>query len=129
MCYGAFDDIIEAISALDADVISIENSRSPGDDPGLLRGTGYDNEIGPGVYNIHSPACSTRTSSTPSCGPGSQMPADRLWVNPDCGLKTRTWDEVLPALAHMVEAARSPAGGDCRRSHGGAAGGLTGTCD
>jgi 5-methyltetrahydropteroyltriglutamate--homocysteine methyltransferase len=108
MCYSAFDDIITAISALDVDVISIENSRSRGTILGALRESGYDNEIGPGVYDIHSPRVpgvdELKTMLRASL---AVVPVDRLWVNPDCGLKTRTWDEVLPALANMVEAARS----------------------
>ncbi len=107
MCYSAFDDIIDAISALDADVLSIENSRSGGELLQVFRATGYDKEIGPGVYDIHSPrvpgeeeivAMLTATLAV--------LPSERVWVNPDCGLKTRAWDEVTPALARMVAAAR-----------------------
>lgn len=107
MCYCEFNDIMPSIAALDADVISIETSRS---DMELLEGFSdfkYPNEIGPGVYDIHSPRC-------PSCSDMSrllekateQLPPENIWVNPDCGLKTRRWEEVTPALANMVEAAR-----------------------
>ncbi len=107
MCYSQFDDIIQSISDLDADVISIENSRSNGTLLQVFRHTGYDKEIGPGVYDIHSPR-------VPSEGEIEDilhailtvLPADQVWVNPDCGLKTRAWDEVSPALAHLVAATR-----------------------
>jgi len=107
MCYSAFDDIIEAISALDADVLSIENSRSGGDLLGVFRHTGYDKEIGPGVYDIHSPRVPGEDEIVAMLQATlAVLPPDRVWVNPDCGLKTRSWDEVTPALARMVEAAR-----------------------
>jgi 5-methyltetrahydropteroyltriglutamate--homocysteine methyltransferase len=107
MCYSQFDDIIDAISALDADVLSIENSRSGGELLEVFRRTGYDKEIGPGVYDIHSPR-------VPSEGEIAHMllstlevlPVGRVWVNPDCGLKTRTWAEVKSSLENMVAAAR-----------------------
>lgn len=107
MCYSAFNDIIAAIAALDADVISLENSRSGGELLEVFRQTSYDKGIGPGVYDIHSPRI-------PSIGEMEQMlratlqvlPAEKVWVNPDCGLKTRTWEEAMPALEHMVAAAR-----------------------
>jgi 5-methyltetrahydropteroyltriglutamate--homocysteine methyltransferase len=107
MCYAEFNDILPQIAALDADVITIETSRS---DMELLRGFGdfaYPNAIGPGVYDIHSPR-------VPSAGDilrlmhkaAAVIPAGQLWVNPDCGLKTRAWPETRAALANMVEAAR-----------------------
>jgi 5-methyltetrahydropteroyltriglutamate--homocysteine methyltransferase len=107
MCYSAFDDIIAAIVALDADVLSIENSRSGGELLRVFERVGYPRQVGPGVYDIHSPR-------VPGVGELQSMllatiaviPAERVWVNPDCGLKTRTWSEVLPALNAMVEAAR-----------------------
>jgi len=106
MCYAEFNDILPAIAAMDADVITIETSRS---DMELLEGFGefrYPNEIGPGVYDIHSPR-------TPSVEEIERLlrralkviPVERLWVNPDCGLKTRAWSEVDPALTAMVAAA------------------------
>ncbi len=107
MCYSAFDDIIDAIAALDADVLSIENSRSGGELLRVFRRTGYDKEIGPGVYDIHSPRVPGEDEIVAMLRATLEvLPADRVWVNPDCGLKTRTWDEVTPALAHMVAAAR-----------------------
>ncbi len=107
MCYSAFDDIIEAIAALDADVLSIENSRSGGELLQVFEKVGYPQEIGPGVYDIHSP----RVPSEEEIGQMLRatlavLPPDHVWVNPDCGLKTRAWEEVTPALEHMVAAAR-----------------------
>lgn len=107
MCYSSFNDIIDAISALDADVISLENSRSGGELLEVFRQTGYDKGIGPGVYDIHS----TRIPHADEIEAMLQailrvLPPENVWVNPDCGLKTRTWEEVTPALEHMVEAAR-----------------------
>jgi 5-methyltetrahydropteroyltriglutamate--homocysteine methyltransferase len=107
MCYAEFNDILSAIAAMDADVITIETSRSGME---LLDGFGafrYPNEIGPGVYDIHS-------SRVPSVGDMLALieracqviPSERLWINPDCGLKTRGWDETERALANMVKAAR-----------------------
>ncbi len=107
MCYSEFDDIVDAISALDADVISIENARSAGDLLPALRRTGYDKDIGPGVYDIHSPRVPDTAEIVASVRATlTALPADQLWVNPDCGLKTRAWHEVTPALEHMVAAAR-----------------------
>jgi len=107
MCYSAFDDIIDAISALDADVLSIENSRSGGDLLRVFRRTGYDKEIGPGVYDIHSPRVPGEDELVAMLRATLEaLPAGQVWVNPDCGLKTRAWDEVTPALARMVAAAR-----------------------
>jgi 5-methyltetrahydropteroyltriglutamate--homocysteine methyltransferase len=107
MCYSAFDDIIDAIAALDADVISLENSRSAGDLLEVFRQTRYDKEIGPGVYDIHSPRVPTVDEIEAMLRATLQvLPAESVWVNPDCGLKTRTWEEVVPALEHMVAAAR-----------------------
>jgi len=107
MCYSAFDDIIDAISALDADVLSIENSRSGGELLQVFRATGYDKEIGPGVYDIHSPRVPSEEEIVAMLTATlAVLPSERVWVNPDCGLKTRTWDEVTPALARMVAAAQ-----------------------
>jgi 5-methyltetrahydropteroyltriglutamate--homocysteine methyltransferase len=107
MCYSAFDDIIAAISALDADVLSIENSRSGGELLRVFRRTGYDKGVGPGVYDIHSPRVpSTEEIETLLRATLEVLPAENVWVNPDCGLKTRTWDETTSALEHLVAAAR-----------------------
>ncbi|MFC5513863.1 5-methyltetrahydropteroyltriglutamate--homocysteine S-methyltransferase [Massilia jejuensis] len=107
MCYAEFNDILPQIAALDADVITIETSRS---DMELLRGFGayaYPNAIGPGVYDIHSPRVpSARDILRLMHKAADVIPARQLWVNPDCGLKTRGWAETRVALANMVEAAR-----------------------
>jgi 5-methyltetrahydropteroyltriglutamate--homocysteine methyltransferase len=108
MCYAEFNDIIEAIGELDADVISIESSRS---DMELLAAFGkyhYPNEIGPGVYDIHSPRVAGPGEMEDLLGKALEvLTPDQLWVNPDCGLKTRRWEEVEPSLEHMVEAAKA----------------------
>jgi 5-methyltetrahydropteroyltriglutamate--homocysteine methyltransferase len=107
MCYAEFNDIIGAIARMDADVISIEASRS---NMGLLDAFHqfhYPNDIGPGVYDIHSPRVPSRNEMAGLLQKALEViPAERLWVNPDCGLKTRRWEEVIPALSHMVEAAQ-----------------------
>jgi 5-methyltetrahydropteroyltriglutamate--homocysteine methyltransferase len=106
MCYSAFDDIIDAIAALDADVLSIENSRSGGELLRVFERVGYPSEIGPGVYDIHSPRIPSQEEIVRMIRATlAVLPADRVWINPDCGLKTRSWPEVLPALEHMVSAA------------------------
>jgi 5-methyltetrahydropteroyltriglutamate--homocysteine methyltransferase len=108
MCYAEFNDIIEAIGALDADVISIETARSKMELLGAFARYHYPNEIGPGVYDIHSPRCPTTDEIVTLLKKATErVPADRIWVNPDCGLKTRKWEEVRPALTNMVEAAKS----------------------
>ncbi len=107
MCYSDFNDIIDAISAMDADVISIENARSRGELLDVFRDYNYDKCIGPGVYDIHSkrvPPVNEMLSLLEEClrrGIKKQL----LWVNPDCGLKTRDWPETKKALANMVKAA------------------------
>jgi len=107
MCYSAFDDIIDAIAALDADVLSIENSRSGGELLRVFRHTGYDKGIGPGVYDIHSPRVPGEDEIVALLRATLEvLPRENVWVNPDCGLKTRAWDEVTPALTRMVGAAR-----------------------
>ncbi len=107
MCYAEFNDILAAIASLDADVITIETSRS---DMELLEGFGefrYPNEIGPGVYDIHSPRVPDSGDMLELLKKAERViPLERLWVNPDCGLKTRGWPETEAALARMVEAAR-----------------------
>jgi 5-methyltetrahydropteroyltriglutamate--homocysteine methyltransferase len=106
MCYAEFNDILDAIAALDADVISIEASRSGMELLDAFQDFKYPNQIGPGVYDIHSPnlvsAESMQTLLEKAC---RVIPAKRLWVNPDCGLKTRDWREVEVCLANMVTAA------------------------
>jgi 5-methyltetrahydropteroyltriglutamate--homocysteine methyltransferase len=108
MCYAEFNDIIEAVAEMDADVVSIESSRSQME---LLQVFGrfrYPNGIGPGVYDIHSPRVPLREEIITLLEKALRhIPAAQLWVNPDCGLKTRTWDEVVPSLRAMVEAAQA----------------------
>lgn len=107
MCYSEFNDIIDAIGAMDADVISIETSRSKMELLDAFKRYKYPNEIGPGVYDIHSPRVPEIAEMTELLSLARQRLADtQIWVNPDCGLKTRKWDEVKPALINMVAAAR-----------------------
>ncbi len=107
MCYGEFGDIIDAIAALDADVLSIENARSGAELLAVFRDHGYAAGIGPGVYDIHSPRVPPVEEMAALLeAAAAVLPADRLWVNPDCGLKTRAWPEAVAALRNMVEAAR-----------------------
>lgn len=107
MCYSEFNDIIAAIAAMDADVITIETSRSDMELLDAFDHFKYPNEIGPGVYDIHSPNIPTQEHIVALMGKAAErIPPQRLWVNPDCGLKTRQWDEVIPALTNMVAAAR-----------------------
>jgi 5-methyltetrahydropteroyltriglutamate--homocysteine methyltransferase len=107
MCYSEFNDIIESIAAMDADVITIETSRSDMELLDAFDRFEYPNEIGPGVYDIHSPNVPSEEQIVDlMCKAAKKIPAQRLWVNPDCGLKTRNWDEVRPALQNMVSAAK-----------------------
>jgi len=107
MCYSEFNDIIGSIADMDADVITIETSRSDMELLDAFDNFNYPNEIGPGVYDIHSPNIPTREHIVQLMKKAAErVPAERLWVNPDCGLKTRQWAEVLPALNNMVAAAR-----------------------
>lgn len=107
MCYSEFNDIIEAIAEMDADVITIETSRSDMELLDVFDQFHYPNQIGPGVYDIHSPNIPTVDSIVELMKKAAQrIPAQRLWVNPDCGLKTRHWDEVKPALINMVAASK-----------------------
>jgi 5-methyltetrahydropteroyltriglutamate--homocysteine methyltransferase len=107
MCYAAFNDIIERIGAMDADVISMETSRSQMELLDAFRTYHYPNEIGPGVYDIHSPRVPSREEMEALLRKAlAVLTPEQLWVNPDCGLKTRRWEEVRPALTAMVEAAR-----------------------
>ncbi len=107
MCYSEFNDVIESIAAMDADVITIETSRSDMELLDAFEAFAYPNEIGPGVYDIHSPRVPDASEMANLLRKASQrIPAERLWVNPDCGLKTRGWPETEAALVHMVTAAR-----------------------
>ena len=107
MCYCEFNDIMASIAALDADVITIETSRSDMDLLDAFNAFDYPNEIGPGVYDIHSPNVPGVEWIEALLRKAVQnILASRLWVNPDCGLKTRGWPETRQALANMVTAAR-----------------------
>jgi 5-methyltetrahydropteroyltriglutamate--homocysteine methyltransferase len=107
MCYSEFNDIIDAIAAMDADVISIETSRSKMELLDVFKNYKYPNEIGPGVYDIHSPRIPEPAEMTNLMTLARLRLSDsQLWINPDCGLKTRKWEEVRPALVNMVAAAR-----------------------
>ena len=107
MCYSEFNDIIDAIAAMDADVISIETSRSKMELLEAFKGYKYPNDIGPGVYDIHSPRVpDTAEMKNLIVLARKQLSDSQIWINPDCGLKTRKWEEVRPALVNMVAAAR-----------------------
>ncbi|MEJ1241006.1 5-methyltetrahydropteroyltriglutamate--homocysteine S-methyltransferase [Chryseolinea sp. T2] len=112
MCYSEFNDIIDSIGAMDADVITIECSRSQMELLDAFAEFKYPNDIGPGVYDIHSPRVPSKDEMVYLINKArSVVPADQLWINPDCGLKTRHWDETRKALIEMVKAAhelRSP---------------------
>ncbi|WP_330114831.1 5-methyltetrahydropteroyltriglutamate--homocysteine S-methyltransferase [Pseudomonas sp. JS3066] len=106
MCYSEFNDVIESIAAMDADVITIETSRSDMELLDAFEAFAYPNEIGPGVYDIHSPRVPSKDEIIKLLRKAAQrVPAERLWVNPDCGLKTRAWPETEAALVNMVAAA------------------------
>ena len=107
MCYAEFEDIINSIAALDADVISIETSRSRMELLTTFEKFKYPNEVGPGVYDIHSPRVPTKDEMKELIKKASKLiDSKRVWVNPDCGLKTRGWPETTAALEKMVEAAK-----------------------
>jgi 5-methyltetrahydropteroyltriglutamate--homocysteine methyltransferase len=107
MCYSEFNDIMDSIAGMDADVITIETSRSNMELLDAFDRFEYPNEIGPGVYDIHSPNVPSEQQIFELMSKAAKkIPAERLWVNPDCGLKTRSWDEVVPALRNMVSAAK-----------------------
>ncbi|MEA1605226.1 5-methyltetrahydropteroyltriglutamate--homocysteine S-methyltransferase [Pseudomonas spirodelae] len=107
MCYSEFNDVIESIAAMDADVITIETSRSDMELLQAFEAFAYPNDIGPGVYDIHSPRVPDTAEMANLLRKAAQrIPVERLWVNPDCGLKTRAWPETEAALVNMVAAAR-----------------------
>ncbi|TDD99311.1 5-methyltetrahydropteroyltriglutamate--homocysteine S-methyltransferase [Flavobacterium cellulosilyticum] len=107
MCYSEFNDIIQNIADMDADVITIECSRSQMELLDVFADFKYPNEIGPGVYDIHSPRVPSRKEMVQLLEKASAVvPIDQLWVNPDCGLKTRHWEETKKALIEMVAAAK-----------------------
>ncbi len=107
MCYSEFNDIIESIANMDADVITIETSRSNMELLDAFVSFKYPSEIGPGVYDIHSPRVPAKNEMIGLMSKAEAvLPRRNLWVNPDCGLKTRAWAEVKPSLIHMVDAAK-----------------------
>jgi 5-methyltetrahydropteroyltriglutamate--homocysteine methyltransferase len=108
MCYSEFNQIMPAVAAMDADVISIESARSHMELLGAFRDFHYPNAIGPGVYDIHSPRVPTREEIVGLLEKAlNVIKPEQLWVNPDCGLKTRGWKEAEPSLSAMVEAAKA----------------------
>ncbi|HAJ78754.1 MAG TPA: 5-methyltetrahydropteroyltriglutamate--homocysteine S-methyltransferase [Fibrobacteres bacterium] len=108
MCYSRFDDIMYTLKKMDADVITIETARSGNELLSVFKTYNYDHDIGPGVYDIHSPRVPTIEEFEKQIITRLKiLDLERLWINPDCGLKTRTWDEVKPALENMVIAAKN----------------------
>jgi 5-methyltetrahydropteroyltriglutamate--homocysteine methyltransferase len=108
MCYSEFADLVEAIRALDADVISLEAARSAMDVAETFARSGYESELGLGIWDIHSPLVPPPEEMLDLLSRAlAVLDPDRVWVNPDCGLKTRSWQEVVPALGNMVQAARA----------------------
>jgi 5-methyltetrahydropteroyltriglutamate--homocysteine methyltransferase len=107
MCYSEFNDIISNIADMDADVITIETSRSQMELLNAFETFDYPNQIGPGVYDIHSPRVPTQQEMENLLDKATKvLPKDNIWVNPDCGLKTRAWEEVKPSLVNMIQAAK-----------------------
>ena len=103
-----FNDIIAAIADMDADAITIETSRSDMELLDAFEHFNYPNGIGPGVYDIHSPNIPSEQHMVALMQKAAErIPVEQLWVNPDCGLKTRQWNEVIPSLTHMVAAAKT----------------------
>ena len=107
MCYSEFNDIIKTIEAMDADVISIETARSGNELLKIFAKVGYKQEVGPGVYDIHSPRVPSVEEIVEQIEKLLEvLPKEQLWINPDCGLKTRKWEEVKPSLKNMVQAVK-----------------------
>jgi len=108
MCYSDFNDIMPTIDAMDADVISIETARNGNRILEAFRNYNYQKEVGTGVYDIHSPRIPSVEEIEKEIGDRLLVfPANKLWINPDCGLKTRKWEEVIPSLKNMVEATKN----------------------
>ena len=115
MCYSEFNDVLQVIARMDADVISIENARSGSELLRAFQGFRYPNEIGPGVYDIHSPRIPTVNEIVAALSAMRGVLDERqIWVNPDCGLKTRGWAETVPALKNLVAAAQQLRGAGAR---------------
>lgn len=107
MCYSEFNNIIQTIEDMDADVISIETARSGNELLKIFKKYGYKQEVGPGVYDIHSPRIPSLNEIKKQIDMLLEvLPKEQLWINPDCGLKTRRWEEVKPSLVNMVEAVK-----------------------
>ncbi|MCR4942556.1 MAG: 5-methyltetrahydropteroyltriglutamate--homocysteine S-methyltransferase [Campylobacter sp.] len=107
MCYSEFNDIIKTIEAMDADVISIETARSGNELLKIFKSVGYKQEVGPGIYDIHSPRVPEVDEMVAQIRALLEvLPKEQLWINPDCGLKTRKWEEVEPSLKNLVEAVK-----------------------
>ena len=107
MCYSEFNDIIKTIEAMDADVISIETARSGNELLKIFAEVGYKQEVGPGVYDIHSPRIPSVDEMVQQIKKLLEvLPKEQLWINPDCGLKTRKWEEVKQSLINMVKAVK-----------------------
>ena len=108
MCYVPLSDVLDAVSAMEADVMLLFNARSDAESLDAFRDHGYDKDVGLGVYDIHSPRVPPAEEMTDRLrAAAAVLDRYRLWVNPDCGLKTRRYEEAVPALEHMVEAART----------------------
>ncbi|MDR2342878.1 MAG: 5-methyltetrahydropteroyltriglutamate--homocysteine S-methyltransferase [Campylobacteraceae bacterium] len=108
MCYSNFNDIIKTIEAMEADVISIETARAGNKILKIFEDVGYKQEIGPGIYDIHSPRVPSIEEMINQINALLEIfPKEKLWINPDCGLKTRKWEEVIPALKNLVKAVKS----------------------
>ena len=106
MCYCEFEDVLPSIVALDADVISMESARSKMELLDAFKAHGYPNEIGPGVFDIHSPRVPSTDEMRGLLGLAMNvLKPEQIWVNPDCGLKTRGWPETIAALTNMCAAA------------------------
>jgi len=107
MCYSVFDDIMDTVEAMDADVITIETAKAGNRLLGAFKKVGYGKEVGPGIYDIHSPRIpSVEEMSAQIDGILEVLPASKVWINPDCGLKTRKWEETKASLINMVKAAK-----------------------
>ncbi len=108
MCYSEFNEVLPFIDLMDADVITIEATRSKGEVIGAFEHYNYARQIGPGVFDVHSPVVPSVESIEAIIERAIRViPRERFWINPDCGLKTRRWEEVIPALTNMVQAARN----------------------
>jgi 5-methyltetrahydropteroyltriglutamate--homocysteine methyltransferase len=108
MCYSEFNEVLPFIDWMDADVITIEATRSKGEVISAFERYHYARQIGPGVFDVHSPVVPRVEAIEAIIERAIRViPRERFWINPDCGLKTRRWEEVIPALQHMVQAARN----------------------